>query len=264
MLFDSLRQRAAAHQVGQRRGRSRVDRAASARRCCRTCRRRRSRAAGLRRHAWFGIFAPAGTPRGLVAQLQRRRCRRRCRRPDLHERFAARRRRARRRHARAVRRAHPLRHRPVGRGDPDGQGQGRIAEMQACSTRRSPSSTSRPPAPPRRRPHHRDRTCEVDGEVRRVVHAGQPRPRDPRGDPGAHRHHQRDGARRADVLASSPRGCSSASRAPLRRAQRALRLRLPASHEFDARASASPRETLCTVRLSRRLYPGSTPTTSTA
>ena len=61
----------------------------------------------------------------------------------------------------------------------------------------------------------------------------------PAGDPGAHRHHQCDGARRAHVFASRGRGRRAPRRLCLRRAQRALRLRIPQARVRAARRAAS-------------------------
>ena len=71
----------------------------------------------------------------------------------------------------------------------------------------------------------------------RMVLAGRPGRSDSPGDPGAHRHHRCDGAqphpRSAPSCATSRRG----SRLRLRRAQRALRLRLPQARVRAARAA---------------------------
>jgi len=60
----------------------------------------------------------------------------------------------------------------------------------------------------------------------------------------------------------SPRSSSSGSAAGVRRAQRALRLRLPAPR-IRAHRPQVPGEDACSVRLSRRLYPEHRRTTST-
>ena len=61
---------------------------------------------------------------------------------------------------------------------------------------------------------------------------------DPAGDPGADRHHQCDGARRADVRPVVRRHRGASRRLRVRRAQRPLRLRLP---QARVRAPAAPR-----------------------
>ena len=78
---------------------------------------------------------------------------------------------------------------------------------------------------------------------------------DPAGDPGAHRHHQRDGARRADLRRSRRAKSSSASTAAC--SSPTTRASTTASSSTSSRAleRAFTARVLCTVRLSRRLYP---------
>ena len=78
---------------------------------------------------------------------------------------------------------------------------------------------------------------------------------DPAGDPGADRHHQRDGARRAVVRADRGRGRRAAP--PVRCSSRTTRASTTA---FSSTRSPAPSarfsaRVLCTVRLSRRLFP---------
>jgi hypothetical protein len=71
-----------------------------------------------------------------------------------------------------------------------------------------------------------------------------------------HRHHQRDGGRCAALRRDRGAGARETARRGVRRAQRALRLRVPAHRvsPLDVHFSA---QVLCTVKLSRRLFPSS-------
>jgi len=66
------------------------------------------------RYTWFGLFAPAGTPRGIIARLQSETVAA-LKADDVLEAVRLGRRRAGRQHAGAVHRADPVRCRRVGR-----------------------------------------------------------------------------------------------------------------------------------------------------
>ena len=73
---------------------------------------------------------------------------------------------------------------------------------------------------------------------------------------GVHRHQQRDGGRRAALCRDRAHaGASEAARRRVRRAQRALRLLVLAQRISAGAAANFPRKVLCTVKLSRRLFP---------
>ena len=79
-----------------------------------------------------------------------------------------------------------------------------------------------------------------DPEGRGVEHAGESRRADSARDPGADRHHQRHGARRAAIRSDRRRGRRAHGERGLRRPQCALRLRLPQARLCPARPDASP------------------------
>ena len=88
-----------------------------------------------------------------------------------------------------------------------------------------------------------------------MVLARESRVQHPRGDPGAHRHHQRDGARRADLLASCGARCCERLEGHLFVAHNARFDYGFLKNEFRRLEMPFTADVLCTVRLSRRLYP---------
>ena len=86
---------------------------------------------------WFGLLAPAGTPKDVVARLNAE-FNKALQQPELQQEAGRRRRRPRRRHAGAVRRADQGRHPPLGQGRQGIGRQGRLtraARAQAAGAR---------------------------------------------------------------------------------------------------------------------------------